>query len=64
MPLSRRESITPYASISLIQTMAVTPWSYSFSFWASNFKEVLVFTLILQVLMWRSLRSPAHAEDD
>jgi len=35
-----------------------------FSFWTSNFKEVLVFTLILPVLLWRSLRSPAHAEDD
>ena len=35
-----------------------------FSFWTSNFKEVLVFTLILPVLMWRSLRSPAHVEDD
>ncbi len=28
-----------------------------FSFWASNFKEVLVFTLLLPVLLWRSLRT-------
>ena len=35
-----------------------------FSFWTSNFKEVLVFTLILPVLLWRSLRTPVHAEED
>ena len=28
------------------------------SFWASAFKEVIVFTLILPVLLWRSLRDP------
>ncbi|WP_315831256.1 branched-chain amino acid ABC transporter permease [Bradyrhizobium prioriisuperbiae] len=28
-----------------------------FSFWASSFKEVLVFALIIPVLMWRSLTS-------
>jgi branched-chain amino acid transport system permease protein len=33
-----------------------------FSFWASNFKEVLVFTLILPVLAWRSVVAP-HAEE-
>lgn len=35
-----------------------------FSFWASNFKEVLVFSLIIPVLVWRSLNSPAHAEEE
>ena len=36
----------------------------SFSaFWASAFKEVIVFTLILPVLLWRSLNS-RHVEDD
>jgi branched-chain amino acid transport system permease protein len=30
--------------------------SYS-SFWASAFKEVIVFTLIIPVLLWRSLAS-------
>lgn len=35
-----------------------------FSFWTSNFKEVLVFTLIIPVLVWRSLHSPAHAEEE
>lgn len=33
------------------------------SFWASAFKEVLVFTLIIPVLWWRSLRS-LHVEED
>jgi branched-chain amino acid transport system permease protein len=33
------------------------------SFWASAFKEVIVFGAILPVLLWRSLRSP-HAEDE
>lgn len=33
------------------------------SFWASSFKEVIVFTLIIPVLLWRSLRSP-HLDDE
>ncbi len=33
------------------------------SFWASAFKEVLVFTLIIPVLWWRSLKSH-HVEDE
>ncbi len=33
------------------------------SFWASAFKEVIVFTLILPVLFWRSLKS-GHADED
>ncbi|MCZ8077219.1 MAG: branched-chain amino acid ABC transporter permease, partial [Paucibacter sp.] len=32
------------------------------SFWASAFKEVIVFTSILPVLLWRSLRSP-HSDE-
>ena len=32
------------------------------SYWASAFKEVIVFSAILPVLLWRSLRDP-HAED-
>jgi branched-chain amino acid transport system permease protein len=36
--------------------------SYS-SFWASAFKEVIVFTLIIPVLLWRSLTSK-HADDE
>jgi branched-chain amino acid transport system permease protein len=33
------------------------------SFWASAFKEVIVFGSILPVLLWRSLRAP-HGEED
>jgi branched-chain amino acid transport system permease protein len=33
------------------------------SFWASAFKEVIVFTLIIPVLLWRSLTSH-HAEEE
>jgi len=33
------------------------------SFWASAFKEVIVFTAILPVLLWRSLREP-HAHEE
>jgi branched-chain amino acid transport system permease protein len=36
--------------------------SYS-SFWASALKEVIVFTLIIPVLLWRSLTS-RHVEDE
>ena len=32
------------------------------SFWASSFKEVIVFSAILPVLLWRSLRDP-HPEE-
>ncbi len=34
------------------------------SFWASAFKEVIVFTLIIPVLLWRSLTSTHHDEDE
>ena len=33
------------------------------SFWASAFKEVIVFTLIIPVLLWRSLTS-RHVEEE
>jgi branched-chain amino acid transport system permease protein len=33
------------------------------SFWASAYKEVIVFTLIIPVLLWRSLKSH-HVEED
>jgi ABC-type branched-subunit amino acid transport system ATPase component/branched-subunit amino acid ABC-type transport system permease component len=33
------------------------------SFWASEFKEVIVFTVIIPVLLWRSWRSPATVEE-
>lgn len=34
------------------------------SFWASAFKEVIVFTLIIPVLLWRSLRNPQLDDED
>jgi branched-chain amino acid transport system permease protein len=34
------------------------------SFWASAYKEVWVFSLIIPVLMWRSLTHPQLLEDD
>lgn len=34
------------------------------SFWASAYKEVIVFTLILPVLLWRSLAAPHHDEEE
>jgi len=34
------------------------------SFWASAYKEVIVFTLIIPVLVWRSLRTRHVEEDD
>jgi branched-chain amino acid transport system permease protein len=34
------------------------------SFWASGFKEVIVFTLIIPVLLWRSLATHHHEEDE
>ena len=33
------------------------------SFWASPYKEIIVFTLIVPVLMWRSVRDP-HAQEE
>ncbi len=33
------------------------------SFWASAFKEVIVFTIVLPVLLWRSLKS-GHSDDE
>ncbi|TKT76133.1 branched-chain amino acid ABC transporter permease [Aquamicrobium sp. LC103] len=33
------------------------------SFFASNFKEIIVFTLIIPVLIWRSLTTDHHEED-
>ena len=34
------------------------------SFWASTFKEVIVFTLIIPVLVWRSLTTLHHVEEE
>jgi branched-subunit amino acid ABC-type transport system permease component len=34
------------------------------SYWASSFKEVIVFTLILPVLLWRSLTTHHHDDEE
>ncbi|MBN3722884.1 branched-chain amino acid ABC transporter permease [Burkholderia sp. Ac-20379] len=34
------------------------------SFWASAYKEVIVFTLIIPVLLWRSLASPQNDDEE
>jgi len=34
------------------------------SYWASGFKEVIVFTLIIPVLLWRSLTTHHHEEEE
>jgi branched-chain amino acid transport system permease protein len=49
--------------IALVGALLVGQLEAFSSFWASAFKEVLVFTLIIPVLWWRSLRSH-HVEDE
>jgi branched-chain amino acid transport system permease protein len=34
------------------------------SFWASGFKEVIVFTLIIPVLLWRSVTTRHHEDEE
>lgn len=50
--------------LTVLAALAVGVAEAFFSFWMSNFKEVMVFSLILPVLLWRSLRSPAHLEEE
>ncbi len=47
----------------LIGALAVGVIEAFGSFWASSFKEVIVFTIILPVLLWRSLRS-GHSDEE
>ena len=49
-------------TVSVLAALGVGFAEALFSFWASNFKEVLVFTLIIPVLAWRSVYAP-HAEE-
>ncbi len=44
--------------LAVVASLAVGFAEALFSFWASAFKEVLVFTLIIPVLLWRSFTSP------
>ncbi|MCK6421846.1 MAG: branched-chain amino acid ABC transporter permease [Aquabacterium sp.] len=48
--------------LALVGAMAVGLLEAFGSFWASSFKEVIVFGSIIPVLLWRSLRDP-HGEE-
>jgi branched-chain amino acid transport system permease protein len=48
--------------LALVGALAVGLLESFSSFWASAFKEVIVFASILPVLLWRSLRDP-HSEE-
>jgi branched-chain amino acid transport system permease protein len=48
--------------LALVGALAVGLLESFGSFWASSFKEVIVFASILPVLLWRSLSNP-HAEE-
>lgn len=48
--------------LALVGALAVGLLESFGSFWASSFKEVIVFSSILPVLLWRSLRDP-HGEE-
>lgn len=48
--------------LALVGAMGVGLLESFGSFWASSFKEVIVFAAILPVLLWRSLRDP-HPEE-
>ena len=50
----------PLAALGAVAVGLVEAFSM---FWASNFKEVIVFTLIIPFLLWRSLRSH-HVEEE
>ena len=48
--------------LALVGALAVGLLESFGSFWASSFKEVIVFSSILPVLLWRSLADP-HGEE-
>jgi len=50
--------------IAALAALAVGVLESFSSFWASAFKEVIVFTAIIPVLLWRSLRSGAAGDDE
>ncbi len=51
----------PLAAVAALLVGVVESFS---TFWASAFKEVIVFTVILPVLLYRSLRSPVSEDED
>ncbi len=52
---------TPIAVVAALGVGVVESFS---SFWASAFKEVIVFTLIIPVLLWRSLRHQTTEDEE
>jgi branched-chain amino acid transport system permease protein len=52
---------TPIAVLAALGVGVVESFS---SFWASAFKEVIVFTLIIPVLLWRSLQHQTTEEEE
>jgi len=55
--------MTSYPAAAIGAVMVGFLESFS-SFWASAFKESIVFTLIIPVLLWRSLAAPRIEEDE
>jgi branched-subunit amino acid ABC-type transport system permease component len=51
----------PLAAVGALLVGVIESFS---SFWASAFKEVIVFTLIIPVLLWRSVTTHHHEEDE
>lgn len=55
--------LVSYPAAAAAAVLVGTVESFS-SFWASAFKEVIVFTVILPVLLYRSLRSPVADDEE
>ena len=49
--------------LTLVAALGLGLFEAGSAFWASSYKEVLVFLLVLPVLLWRSLVSP-HVDGD
>lgn len=49
--------------LTVVAALALGLFEAGSAFWASSYKEVLVFMLVLPVLLWRSLMS-SHSEDE
>ena len=62
LPPNRLHALSPEIR-ALCRAESVGYSEYS-SFWASAFKEVVVFTIIIPVLLWRSLRTRAVEEEE
>ena len=55
--------LASYPAAALGALLVGTLESFS-SFYASAFKEVIVFTLIIPVLLWRSFQRGSHDEEE